>query len=303
MRAHLLLLGLVFFLIGLASPADKPSKKTAYWEGEKAFAKYVEVPGAERVGSKECLACHQEPAKAYHRSAHALAGVECEDCHGAGSLHAKGEDNYGKIIKAGARSAEAANGVCLGCHASAHELQNWFSGAHQSHEVRCLDCHRVHVAEPKLEARRLQNEACMRCHRKQEAESRLPYHHPVVEAKMGCADCHDPHGGTAGNNLRADNLNDLCLQCHAEFQGPFTYQHAPVQESCLKCHTSHGSMQSNLLQVSQPILCLQCHAGHHNGSGVPLTNRCTNCHSAIHGTDIPSATGGSVFIDKGSVHP
>ena len=22
------------------------------------------------------------------------------------------------------------------------------------------------------------------------------------EAKMSCADCHDPHGGTAGNNLR-----------------------------------------------------------------------------------------------------
>ena len=104
--------------------------------------------------------------------------------------------------------------------------------------------------------------------------------------------------GTAANNLRASNLNDLCFQCHAEYQGPFTFQHAPVVESCTKCHTSHGSMQRSLLAVSQPTLCLQCHAGHHNGSGIPLLNGCTSCHSSIHGTDIPSATGGSVFMDK-----
>jgi hypothetical protein len=27
-------------------------------------------------------------------------------------------------------------------------------------------------------------------------------------------------------------------------------------------------------------------------------DRCTNCHNAIHGSDIASATGGSKFIDK-----
>jgi DmsE family decaheme c-type cytochrome len=213
-------------------------------------------------------------------------------------LHVKSTD-YGEIGKFREKSAEAANGVCLGCHASSVPLQNWFSGSHQAHEVRCTDCHRVHVAEAKAESRRQQTEACLRCHRKQQAESNLPYHHPVREAKMGCADCHDPHGGTAANNLRADSLNELCFQCHAELQGPFTYQHAPVTESCAKCHTAHGSAHRNLLQVSEPMLCLQCHPGHHNGATISLLTRCTNCHSSIHGSDIPSATGGSVFIDKG----
>jgi predicted CXXCH cytochrome family protein len=41
-----------------------------------------------------------------------------------------------------------------------------------------------------------------------------------------------------------------------------------------------------------PFLCLQCHAGHTAStiSGVKqlFTNRCTDCHSQIHGTDIPS---------------
>jgi hypothetical protein len=53
-----------------------------------------------------------------------------------------------------------------------------------------------------------------------------------------------------------------------------------------------------MLTVSQPALCLQCHSAHHNGASLPPVDRCTNCHNSIHGTDIPSATGGSKFIDK-----
>jgi DmsE family decaheme c-type cytochrome len=115
---------------------------------------------------------------------------------------------------------------------------------------------------------------------------------------MSCVDCHDPHGGSAGNNLKMSNGNELCLTCHAEYQGPFTYQHPPVSESCLNCHLSHGSPNQNMLTMSQPALCLQCHSAHHNGASLPLMDRCTNCHNSIHGSDIPSATGGSKFIDK-----
>ncbi len=279
-----------------ASPPPKPVPADS--QREKRFEKYVQIPGAEQVGSEQCRACHGEPAKSYPRTTHWQQKVGCEECHGPGSLHVKSSD-YGKIIKFREKTAEAANGVCLGCHAESSHLQNWFSGAHQGHDVRCMDCHHVHVAEPKLESRRQQTEACLRCHRKQQAESNLPYHHPIREAKMGCADCHDPHGGTAANNLRADSLNELCFQCHAEVQGPFTYQHAPVVESCLKCHAAHGSPHRNLLQINEPMLCLQCHPGHHNGATISLLTRCTNCHSSIHGSDTPSATGGSVFIDKG----
>jgi DmsE family decaheme c-type cytochrome len=277
-----------------ASPAPHPPDS----QREKRFEKYVQIAGAEQVGSDQCRACHAEAGKSYQRTTHRHERVECEECHGPGSLHVKSAD-YGQIIKFRQKSVEAANGVCLGCHASTVALQNWFSGSHQAHEVRCTDCHHAHAADPKLESRRQQTEACLQCHRKQQAESNLPYHHPVREAKMGCADCHEPHGGTAANNLRADNLNELCFKCHAELEGPFTYQHAPVVESCAKCHSPHGSAHRNLLQVSEPMLCLQCHPGHHNGATISLLTRCTNCHSSIHGSDIPSATGGSVFIDKG----
>ncbi len=108
---------------------------------------------------------------------------------------------------------------------------------------------------------------------------------------MSCVDCHDPHGGNGGNNLISANTNQLCLRCHAEYEGPFSYQHAPVNEDCLKCHSPHGSPNQNMLAISQPALCLQCHSAHHNGASLPLVDRCTNCHNAIHGSDIPSATG------------
>jgi DmsE family decaheme c-type cytochrome len=263
---------------------------------DPAYARYAEISGATRIGSGECLTCHGGESRTHAWTAH--RDVECEDCHGAGSLHAQSQGAYGNILDFKGRPTEAANGVCLWCHASRTELHQWSSSAHGVHIVRCADCHREHVEAVKLDARAERNEACLRCHRQQQAEGALPYHHPVRENKLGCTDCHDPHGGATGNGLKADDVNDLCFQCHAELQGPYTYQHPPVTENCATCHSPHGSMQRSLLRVSEPMLCLQCHPGHHNGSGVPLLNSCTNCHSSIHGSDVPSATGGSVFMDK-----
>src|SRR3989338_6603744 len=34
---------------------------------------------------------------------------------------------------------------------------------------------------------------CFECHLDKKAEFRLPNHHPVLEGKMSCADCHTPH--------------------------------------------------------------------------------------------------------------
>jgi predicted CXXCH cytochrome family protein len=152
-----------------------------------------------------------------------------------------------------------------------------------------------------LERRSATNDACLRCHPTERAQTYLPYHHPLREGKITCVDCHDPHGGSAGNNLRMANLNQLCLSCHAQYRGPYMYQHPPVNESCLNCHVAHGSPNTNLLTLSLPALCLQCHAGHHDGASLPIADRCTNCHGSIHGSDVPTPTGGSRFVDKGGL--
>jgi len=302
-----------------------------------SYAKYVQIPGATPMGADACATCHADIAKDFRHAFHAQQGVECEQCHGPGSLHVQGGGDVSKIISFRQRSATDSNGVCLSCHARDEKIRNWMAGPHASNKVRCIDCHQTHsykakgdskteanllvttdvmtagrvtnvenlVPEAKamMQPRWQANDACLRCHQTERGQMSLPYHHPLREGKMSCADCHDPHGGAAGNNLRMANTNQLCLSCHAQYRGPFAYQHPPVTENCMNCHTAHGSPNTNLLTVSEPALCLQCHAGHHNGAGLPLADRCTNCHGSIHGTDTPTPSGGSRFIDKGPSDP
>ena len=309
-------------LVILTPGSTLAQTKNADWT-VGAFAKYVSVPGAKRVGSEACAACHADISKDFQHAFHAQQGVACEDCHGPGSLHVAGD--ISKIINYNKLDARDANGACLSCHGQDEKVRNWMTGPHASNGVRCTDCHQVHQAQPKtarfgsdlstlgrvspadfvpdakvmIESPEQQNENCLRCHQAQRAQMSMPYHHPLREGKMSCVDCHDPHGGSGGDNLRVSNVNQLCLGCHAQYRGPFAYQHPPVSENCLICHTPHGSPNTNLLSVSEPALCLQCHAGHHNGAGLPLTDRCTDCHGSIHGTDTPTPTGGSRFLDKG----
>jgi DmsE family decaheme c-type cytochrome len=107
-------------------------------------------------------------------------------------------------------------------------------------------------------------------------------------------------------------LNDLCYECHQGKEGPFVFEHAPVVEDCSLCHSAHGSIPNNLLTVNEPTLCLQCHEFHfHAGLLSPegewevggseyenpngehsfnaaFTTKCTQCHSQVHGTDLPT---------------
>ena len=292
------------------------------------FSRYVQIPGAKPVGADTCANCHADVAKNFGHAFHEQQGVTCEDCHGNGSLHVEGGGDVSKIISLKNRPAADANSVCLNCHAQDENTRHWSNGAHAANGVRCIDCHQVHapavrsveadrahfdtatrdarnvnLVSPEtnvmVQSRAVSNEACLRCHQTERAQLSMPYHHPLREGKMSCADCHDPHGGTSGRNLRMANVNELCLSCHAQYRGPFAYQHPPVSENCMNCHTAHGSPNTNLLSVSEPALCLQCHSGHHNGAGLPVTDRCTNCHSSIHGTDVATPSGGSRFVDKG----
>jgi predicted CXXCH cytochrome family protein len=301
-------------------------KKSESWSSKSASA--TQIAGATRVGSDTCTTCHGQTAANFSHAYHAQQGVECEDCHGAGSLHIEGGGDVKKIVKFQARTEREANAVCLSCHGRNEKVRHWLSGSHAANHLRCTDCHQIHDrALRAANERRLSfdtatraallagsvcpetsvilrppsatNDACLKCHPTENAQLSMPYHHPLREGKMSCVDCHDPHGGAAGNNLRTGNTNQLCLGCHAQYRGPFAYQHPPVTENCMICHSAHGSPNTNLLNVSEPALCLQCHAGHHNGASLPLPDRCTNCHLSIHGTDTPTPSGGSRFVDKG----
>jgi DmsE family decaheme c-type cytochrome len=270
-----------------------------------------------------CYRCHCEKRDleqiAHPHQVLGPNGFNCTTCH----------DAHGKILMANRRDQ------CLKCHDGAPTMA-WHSSTHHREGVACTDCHNPH---PKADVpqvvrvshttvkrpRRLpmsvdEPQACYKCHEKIYALTALPSHHPIAEGKMVCSDCHDAHGQAHGH-LKEATVNEVCYECHAEKEGPFAYEHAPVTENCAYCHEAHGTVENNLLRQPTTFLCLRCHSGHSThgrsencfrchfvdgditnvGGGpldpmiptTPITRKalftdCTQCHTQIHGSDLPS---------------
>lgn len=287
---------------------------------------------ADYVGNEACLSkCHAHDKKRdnFNNSVHGeqidadsgLPLVNCESCHGPGSLAvsqlkttSSGEQQCDTetLLPISDLPAQAQSLICLKCHSasSSPNLVFWSNSSHASGEVSCFNCHKLHLgAEQKL-SRHDMAETCYGCHQNVRNQFSQISHHPVNEHKMDCADCHNPHGSETKGMLRGATVKATCTRCHMEYQGPFVYEHADITEDCTNCHSPHGSSTNPLLVASQPFLCMQCHAGHHSSSGSArgtlssmdmkevFYNRCTDCHSSIHGTDIPSRHGRGTFISR-----
>lgn len=290
---------------------------------------------ANYVGTQNCLsACHYHDtirrsldASTMGAQLSAKSGmplVNCESCHGPGSLAIEGltPEKVAEDAKAGIQTAcdyktfidiknlppPAQSLICLKCHSGSanFNLHNWNAGAHAISDVSCFDCHSLcktfKTGSPDLTIRMKEMEnMCEKCHQEVKAEFSLPSRHPIREKKVFCTGCHESHGSSTDYMLKESTVKDTCTTCHAEKSGPFIYEHAENMEDCMTCHTPHGSVNNNLLNVRMPFLCLQCHAGHRTSSAATseakgaFYTRCTDCHSQIHGTDIPSASGKGMF--------
>jgi predicted CXXCH cytochrome family protein len=146
-------------------------------------------------------------------------------------------------------------------------------------------------------------EACLSCHVGTHAEFRLPHHHPVLEGKMNCVNCHDPHGADImkpAGGLAMARQNESCAACHREQSKPFVFEHPALREGCTSCHQPHGSVNPKMLTVRDSNLCLRCHAqtpdpsggaglfiGRVNHTGFVRFGTCwtAGCHSSVHGSD------------------
>ena len=260
------------------------------------------------VAPNICYKCHGDMQQ-YQEIAgpHQICGpngFNCTTCH----------DPHGKIRE------ETRKDLCLQCHKGAPTMA-FHSSIHNIEGVACTDCHNPHpktcvpqvvnishtdVRRPKrLQMSVQEPEACYKCHPKIFAMNQLPSHHPIKEGKMVCSDCHDPHGQTE-KNLKEAKVNMVCYKCHADKQGPFAYQHPPVEENCGICHEPHGSITNNLLRQPATFLCLRCHSGHRgtHGGGARndidrkpwmqqafYSNSCNLCHIQVHGSDKKAGNG------------
>ncbi|MGD2109623.1 MAG: multiheme c-type cytochrome, partial [Phycisphaerae bacterium] len=133
-----------------------------------------------------------------------LAGVQCENCHGPGSLHAADAEHVG--IDVNLDSA-----MCGQCHRSCHGMcgdyyhphyEQWSTSKHSQaladivllpeFEDSCLGCHSTDYRLAPADAKPLTSE---------------------VRYSLECAGCHVPYGSEHAHQLRTAP-EGLCAQCH-----------------------------------------------------------------------------------------
>ena len=138
--------------------------------------------------------------------------------------------------------------------------------------------------------------ACFVCHLDKKAGFKLPFHHPVMEGKMSCADCHSAHGEEIRpwTATSMEGVNEACFKCHKEQRGPFAWEHEALREGCTTCHKVHGSIHEKMLVARDNNLCLRCHTQvnfpvigkqAHGGRLPQGTCFSAGCHTAVHGSN------------------
>jgi len=271
------------------------------------------------VGSEPCKVCHAylfDEFKFTVMGRNFEAGkdtpkgkMDCETCHGPASAHVNGG---GGRLGGGIRSFRKSdprtsvadtNAVCLQCHEK-NDRTYWKGSTHETRDVACTDCHTVmRKTSPRFQlAKGTVQDTCFQCHKDRRAQSLRSAHMPMIEGKISCSSCHNPHGSASETAmLKEATINDTCYQCHADKRGPFLFEHAPVRENCMNCHEPHGSMHNSLLVVARQRLCQRCHTVPHATAGLAdpsvannmrrtVSLACQNCHSNIHGSNAPSGS-------------
>ena len=253
-----------------------------------------------------CLDCHDDRATSLDGTAHSLSGgkgggtearIACVDCHEGDRRHWEDDpDQYAMTNPSKVKATTEAR-LCSKCHQNAHQQNMLEKNIHVTNDVNCSACHSVHESKHTVLLKKAEPGLCFSCHQNAEGRFAKPYRHPVSDGIVKCSDCHMALDETR-RELSLNGTN-MCTKCHAEFEGPFPYEHqATVDYSteeggCISCHDPHGSYLPRMLK--QPYeaphfqLCSQCHSvpGHNSNvehgtrwSGVP----CNDCHTDIHGS-------------------
>lgn len=200
----------------------------------------VEDVGFNRPIHEACIACHSGRANTipgrsglYGRPAFRELAVGCENCHGPGGDHVKG--NRRAIVNPGALEPRLAEDICMNCHqaGNARILQpgktySDFSPGTALREtlaifklpqtgeadllehnaamkaskcfresngkLSCLTCHNVHAEIEPAKKAEFYRDRCLTCHNNQSC--RLPLAQRISGRGNDCAGCHMPKRAT-----------------------------------------------------------------------------------------------------------
>ncbi len=265
------------------------------------------VHESEYVGAETCKLCHVPQSDGLHANPHWKLEIKgkhetsepatCEGCHGPGKAHVDSGGDKAKIFRFTIAPSKEADKRCLSCHQLDGDHDNFLRSAHSEGKVGCLGCHSMHAPKEQVGLlKAAQPTLCYTCHTDIRGQFSKPMHHKVNEGLLKCSDCHSPHGSTQDKLLRTANTGDaICIKCHTEKMGPFTFEHPPMKtEGCVFCHAPHGSPNPRLLNRGNVnTICLQCHTdssftaptepSFHNQA--VQYQACTTCHVSLHGSN------------------
>ncbi len=218
----------------------------------------------------------------------AFGGIQCEECHGAGSLHAstpyeiamkidRSNEGCGKCHIHGDVNMIPASGDFVRHHEQWNEM---FTTKHAA--IQCVDCHDVHYSlHPDSPDRDMAIKlTCENCHLDETesfARSDIEEHLSSPFAP-GCIDCHMPKGAksavAAGTYVGdvTSHLWRINTDVDAEFiTGDFANGYLTVEYTCLKCHTdedkawaSSNASRAHASNTADTDACMNCHDGANN---------------------------------------
>lgn len=205
----------------------------------------------QRLIELECLSCHNAypefVANSENKFTKIMTGIDCERCHGPGSLHvfdrannrpvdtSKGPDYT--IVNPRRLPAELQNNVCQRCHLQGIAVLNdnkTFFDFHPGMKLSEV----MTVFMPEYEG--AQDKMIMASHVERMKKSQCY----VQSGKMSCITCHNPHISVKFTP-RAQYLN-ACQSCHGTAAGQHQCKENDVvraakNNDCVTCHMPHNS--------------------------------------------------------------
>jgi len=224
-----------------------------------------------------------------------LAGVQCENCHGAAGNHAANPGDF--TVKP---RVELAAEVCGGCHTDSH---------HPTYDEWKATGHAV-VVEDMNPAGRISS--CGRCHSGSARLSLLkgePLPAGDANVPITCAVCHDPHQ-TNANPAQVRNPLFSTNNYYLTTTDVFTNKYDPDVNLCAQCHNHRGaswtttsrpphhSPQYNMLLGTVGELITGA-APNDPAAHASLDKQCVTCHmqtSAYVSEEQPAVTGHSFAV-------
>ena len=212
-----------------------------------------------------------------------VANIQCENCHGPGSVHASSGGDTVAI------SIPTNSSACNQCHdAPTHHIKSsaWYNSAHAvttrdpAGNASCVGCHSGSAFITRMNGGKITDTS---------------YH------AIDCATCHEPHGLTNptndahlirnmasttladGTKVTAGGEGILCMQCHQARQNASTY----VDTTVGSAHFGpHEGPQADMLMGTN---------GYNYGQQIPssahqyvVQNLCVDCHMQTVATTDPA---------------